>query len=75
MIYTVTVKPGSKKGPLVIEKGDELTVFLRERPIEGKANIALVKLLAEHFDVAKSQIAIKTGARGRKKIVEIKTMV
>ncbi len=75
MIYTVTVKPGSKKGPLVIEKGDELTVFLRECPIEGKANVALIKLLAEHFDIAKSQITIKTGARGRKKIVEIKTMI
>ena len=58
MIYTVTVKPGSKKGPLVIEKGDELTVFLRECPIEGKANVALIKLLAEHFDIAKSQIKI-----------------
>ena len=75
MIYTVTVKPGSKKGPLVIEKGDELTVFLRECPIEGKSNVALIKLLAEHFDIAKSQITIKTGARGRKKIVEIKTMI
>lgn len=75
MIYAVTVKPGSKKGPLVVKKGNELTVFLRERPIEGKANTALIKLLAEYFNVAKSQIKIKTGARGRKKLVEIKTMV
>ena len=56
MIYTVTVKPGSKKGPLVIEKGDELTVFLRECPIEGKANVALIKLLAEHFEDRKSVV-------------------
>lgn len=75
MIYAVTVKPGSKKGPLVIEKDAELVVFLRERPIGGKANTALIQILAKHFDVAKSQINIKSGTRGRKKLVEIETVV
>ncbi len=75
MIYAVTVKPGSKKGPLVIEKDAELVVFLRERPIGGKANKALIQILAKHFDVAKSQINIKSGTRGRKKLVEIETVV
>lgn len=75
MIYAVIVKPGSKKGPLVVEGSGGLTVFLRERAMEGKANAALTKVLAEYFGVAKSQITIKTGARGRKKLVEIKTVV
>lgn len=75
MIYAVTVKPGSKKGPLVVEENENLTVFLRERPVEGKANAALVKVLADHFGVTKSQVVIKTGSRGRKKLVEIKTVV
>lgn len=71
MIYTVTVKPHSKKGPLVTASDRELIVYLREKPVDGEANSALVKLLAEHFQVAKSQVHIKTGARGRKKLVEI----
>ncbi len=71
MIYAVTVKPGSKKGPLVIVGKDELTVYLREKPVEGQANIALVKLLASHFHVPKTSIRIKSGVRGRKKLVEI----
>lgn len=75
MIYAVTVKPGSKKGPLVMEKDTELVVFLRERPIEGKANTALIQVLAKHFSVSKSQISIKSGTRGRKKLVEIETVV
>ncbi len=73
MIYAVTVKPGSKKGPLVVESGVGLTVYLREKPIDGAANSALIKLLAEHFEVAKSCVIIKTGAKGRKKLVEILT--
>lgn len=71
MIYAVTVKPNSKKGPLVVEQGGELTVYLREKPIAGAANVALIKVLAEHFRVPKSSVTIKTGMRGRKKLVEI----
>lgn len=71
MIYSVTVKPGSKKGPLVVVNGHELTVYLREKPIEGQANIALIKLLSAHFHIPKTSIQIKSGAHGRKKLVEI----
>lgn len=71
MKYNVVVKPGSKKGPLIEETPDGLVVYLRERPVEGAANQALIKLLAKHFDVSKSQVAIKVGTTGRHKIVEI----
>lgn len=71
MIYHVAVKPNSKKGPLVIEDGNNLTVYLREKPIDGEANAALIKLLSKHFHVAKTRISIKSGARGREKFLEI----
>ena len=72
MIYAVTVKPHSKKGPLVLATAErELTVYLREKPIDGEANQALIKLLAEYFKVAKTCIVIKSGARGRQKLVEV----
>ena len=71
MIYSVTVKPGSKKGPLVVASGDELVVYLREKPIEGQANAALIKLLASHFHIPKTLIQIKSGTHGRKKLVQI----
>lgn len=71
MIYEITVKPNSKKGPLILEEGNKLTVFLREKPVDGEANAALIKVLSKHFDVSKSQVTIKTGARGRKKLIEI----
>lgn len=89
MIYSVTVKPGSKKGPLVIEAPaaenatfstansannpatKSLTVYLREKPVDGAANAALIKILANHFHVAKSCVIIKTGAASRHKLIEI----
>lgn len=71
MIYEVVVKPNSKKGPLVIADNNALTVYLREKPVDGEANTALIKILSKHFGVAKSGVVIKTGSRGRKKLVEI----
>lgn len=71
MIYEITVKPNSKKGPLVVADGDRLTVFLREKPVDGEANAALIKILSKHFNVAKTRINIKRGNASRKKLVEI----
>jgi len=72
MDYVVTVKPGSKKGPLV-EAGEQggLTVYVRERAVDGKANEAVIKVLAEHFDVPRSRIAITHGHTSRVKRMRI----
>lgn len=70
--YGVTVKPGSKKGPLV-EVADDgtLTIFVRERAVDGAANDGVVKLLAAHFGVPKSRVTIVRGHASRQKLVEI----
>ena len=72
MKVEVKVKPGSKKGPLVQPSlTGELLVFLREPAIEGKANKALIKLLAEYYDVPKTSVEITGGRKSRHKIVKI----
>ena len=72
MILQVLVKPGSKKGPLVeVGPSSDLTVYLREKAHDGEANIALVKMLADYYDVAKSQVVIKRGEKSHHKTVEI----
>lgn len=72
MIVSVRVKPGSAKGPLV-EVGDDgqLTVYVRERPVDGKATKAVVRLLAEHLGVAPSRVRLVSGAASRIKRFEI----
>jgi uncharacterized protein len=64
----VKVKPGSRKGPLV-EVGDdgELTIFVRERAVEGKANEAVMRLLAQHLGVPRTRIELISGATARVK--------
>lgn len=72
MKVSVTIKPNSRKGPLV-EAGLDgtLTVYVREPATDGKANTALIKLLAGHFDVPKTRIDIIHGVTSRTKTVVI----
>lgn len=69
------IKPNSKKGNLIQKSQDEsgefFEIFIREPAIEGKANLAVIKLLAEEFGVSKSRVSLKTGIKSRFKIFEI----
>ena len=65
---TVGVKPGSKKGPLVeIGPAGDLTIYVRERAVDGKANDAVTKLLAQHLGVPRSRVELISGATARLK--------
>ncbi len=70
MKISVAVKPGSSKN-LVVETGQGLRVWLRAQPDAGKANWALVCVLADHYGVAKSNVRILRGQTSRNKLVEI----
>jgi uncharacterized protein len=64
----VRVKPGSRKGPLVeVDADGALTVYVPERAVEGKANEAVVKLLAQHLGVPRSRVELVSGATSRVK--------
>ena len=72
MRYSITIKPNSTKGPLVEPQDDgSLLVYIRDPAVEGKANTALVELLAKHFGVSKSRVTIVRGHTSRHKIVDI----
>ncbi|BBY67341.1 DUF167 domain-containing protein [Mycolicibacterium helvum] len=62
----VTVKPGSRKGPLVETAADgSLTIFVREPALEGKATAAAARLLAEHLGVSRGAVTLVSGATSR----------
>lgn len=71
MRIVVRVKPGSSKGPLVESDEEGLVVFVREKAIDGAANDGVIKLLADHFGVAKSRVRVVRGHTARIKQVEI----
>jgi uncharacterized protein YggU (UPF0235/DUF167 family) len=71
MIILVTAKPGSKKPGIEILPDGQLVVRVAARPVEGKANDAIVQALAAHFDIAPSHIRLVGGQKGKVKRFEI----
>ncbi len=70
MKIQVKVKPSSKTEELS-QEGDSFIIKVKEPPKEGKANQAVIKLLAEHFGVSQSQVRILSGFRSSNKVIEV----
>jgi uncharacterized protein (TIGR00251 family) len=68
---TLHVQPGAKHSNIAGLHGDALKIRLAAPPIEGRANEALLKYLAELFAVPLRQIELKQGAQSRHKVVAI----
>jgi uncharacterized protein (TIGR00251 family) len=67
----VRVKPRASKSRVLGMKGEELEVAVAAPPVDGAANAELVRTLAEHYGVAKRDVEIVSGEKGRLKIVRI----
>jgi uncharacterized protein (TIGR00251 family) len=67
--FTVLVKFDSRS-KLTVDQ-DEIIISLKSRPKGGKANLELIKKLADYFGVNKDEIRIISGRTSNKKLVEI----
>jgi uncharacterized protein (TIGR00251 family) len=70
MKIQVKVKPNAKTEELS-QEGDSFIIKVKEPPREGKANRAVIKLLAQYFGVPQSQVRIVSGSRSRNKVIEV----
>jgi uncharacterized protein len=65
------VSPGARRSELAGQADGRLRVRVAAPAHEGKANVELVRLLAEVLAVPRSQVRITGGATGRRKRVHI----
>lgn len=56
-----------------IKKIDEthFLVSVKEQPIENKANLAVIKALAEYFNIPKSKVTLQSGQKSKQKTLSI----
>lgn len=66
----VRVTPGARIEALEIVEG-RLLAKVRAKPEDGKANGAVLALLAEALDIAPSRLDLLRGATSREKLVRI----
>lgn len=70
MKIAVRVKPRSKVEEVTGE-GDGYVVRVKEPPIEGRANRAVLRLLAGHLGVPESRLRVVSGFSSRNKVIEV----
>ena len=71
MKISVKVKPNAKIEKIEKLSETEFKVSLKAPPKDGKANAALIALLADYFDVPKKRITLLRGTSSKQKWVEI----
>jgi len=71
MIIEVKTTPKAKKNLVKDLGNNKYKVYVTSAPEDGKANKAVIKLLAEFFAVSRSSVRMVKGETARNKIVEI----
>jgi len=71
--YTLTlhIQPGARKTEIAGQHGDALKIRLAAPPVDGKANEALLRFVAETLHLPKSSVCLKSGQTSRRKVVEV----
>ncbi len=72
MKVSAKIKPNSRHREDVVANDDgSLVVYIKAPAIEGRANLAAVKLVAKYYGVVPSQVRLVRGAASRSKVFEI----
>ena len=72
MRIEVKVKPNARTNRVEAQADGSLLVTVNAPPVDGKANEAVLRAVAEHFGVPRSRVELARGASSRKKILEIR---
>jgi hypothetical protein len=67
----VRLQPKAKKSAILGELDGALKLAVTAPPIEGRANEACIRFVAELLKVARSSVTIAAGASSRNKVVRI----
>ncbi len=75
IVIPVKVQPGARKNCVVGEWGGRLKLQVAAPPDKGKANEAVVKLLAKSLGIQRSSVSIVSGETSRDKKVLVQGAV
>jgi uncharacterized protein (TIGR00251 family) len=68
---SIRLQPGARRNELVEIRQGMLLARVTAPPLEGRANRALCRLVAERLGVAPSRVAIVRGHRSREKLLRV----
>ncbi len=69
LTLTLHIQPGAKRSEIAGLHGEALKIRLAAPPIDGRANDALLKFIAQLFEVPLRQVELKQGGQSRHKVI------
>jgi len=69
----VKARPSAKEEEVKKLDDSHFVVSVKEPPIKGRANLAIVQALAKYFGITSDKVKIITGYTSRQKIVRIES--
>lgn len=67
MLLAIHAQPGASRSEFAGLHGDALKVRIQAPAVDGKANDAMQRFLADAFGVSKAQVVMVSGASSRQK--------
>lgn len=68
----VQIAPNAKRTEVIAATEDTLRIRLQAPPVDGKANEALIRFIADTLRVPKSAVEITHGFTARRKLLEVR---
>ena len=69
VLIEVRLRPGSSRRKVEGISGEAIVISVHNRPIEGKANLEMLRLLAEILRMPASRLEITKGQKSRRKTI------
>ena len=69
-VLRLNVKTNSRSQK-IINNGDVLTIFLKSKPVQNKANKELIALIGKKLNISSNQIHIISGLKSKDKLIKI----
>lgn len=73
LLLSLKLQPRASKNEFGEILDDHRKLRLTAPPVEGAANTALCRFLAEYFEVPKGQVILESGEKTRYKVIRIKS--
>jgi uncharacterized protein (TIGR00251 family) len=71
MRFNLKVIPNASRSEITVEKNGDWKIKVQTPPEDGRANKAVIQLLAQHFKIPKNRIKIIAGEKSHRKIIEV----
>ncbi|WP_341708160.1 DUF167 family protein [Halopseudomonas sp.] len=67
LVLDCHLQPGAKRAEFAGQHGERLKIRISAPPVDGKANYALIRFLADAFAVSRQHVSLLSGQTSRQK--------